>query len=152
MPRRSAKPAPRPAARAPSSPPSQPRGYSSSSTTAPPRPQSPPPPAHASPAAPPPATSSGGGSMLGSMVGMVGQGMALGTGSAIAHRAVDSMMGSRDSGSSAPAPAAPVEVPTEGPCSTQAKAFSECMSENFGDMNACQQYFENMQACKRAFA
>jgi hypothetical protein len=41
---------------------------------------------------------------------------------------------------------------TEGPCGAHAKAFSECMSQQFGDMNACQQYFDTMQSCKRNLA
>eukprot|EP00951_Prasinocladus_malaysianus_P028053 scaffold254188_cov36-Prasinocladus_malaysianus.AAC.1 len=78
--------------------------------------------------------------------------MALGTGSAMGHRAVDAMMGPRGSSSEA-APPAPPEIqreipPTDGPCGQQAKQFSECMSNNFGDMAACQQYFDAMQACK----
>lgn len=36
-----------------------------------------------------------GGGMLSGLGGMVAQGMALGTGSALAHRAVDSVLGSR---------------------------------------------------------
>jgi len=46
-----------------------------------------------------------GGGMMSGLGGMVMQGMAMGTGSAIAHRAVDSMMGPK--GESAPAEAAP---------------------------------------------
>jgi hypothetical protein len=37
----------------------------------------------------------GGGGMMSGLGGMVAQGMALGTGSALAHRAVDSVLGSR---------------------------------------------------------
>jgi len=53
----------------------------------------------------------GGGGMLSGLGGMVMQGMAMGTGSAIAHRAVDSVMGPRQvehvhTGQEAPAPAA----------------------------------------------
>lgn len=36
-----------------------------------------------------------GGGMMAGLGGMVAQGMALGTGSALAHRAVDSVLGSR---------------------------------------------------------
>lgn len=81
-------------------------------------------------------------------------GAALGTGSAMAHRAVDAMMGPRGGGEpAAAAPAAP-EAYTPAPaaqqsaderCAQQAKAFAECMSRNSGDMGACQFYFEAMQ-------
>lgn len=78
----------------------------------------------------------------------------MGTGSAIAHRAVDAMMGPRGGSAPAepaPAPAAPVQYsmpPADGPCGSHVKAFAECMSRNNGEMSACQYYFESMQACK----
>lgn len=101
-----------------------------------------------------PQQSSGGGFLSG-LMGSVAQGAALGTGSAIAHRAVDAVMGPRG-GSSEPAPAPVAAAPeayaapvsTEGPCAQQAKAFAECMSRSGGEMSACQFYFEAMQQCK----
>ncbi|XP_047334898.1 uncharacterized protein LOC124938500 isoform X2 [Impatiens glandulifera] len=47
--------------------------------------------------APPPATvqGGGGGSLLGGIGSTIAQGMAFGTGSAVAHRAVDAVMGPR---------------------------------------------------------
>lgn len=83
-------------------------------------------------------------------------GAALGTGSAIAHRAVDSMMGPRGGHGEEPAAAAPAGYaqgappsqygsPEEQRCAAQAKAFAECMSRAAGDMGACQFYFESMQ-------
>ncbi|PNH02404.1 hypothetical protein TSOC_011624 [Tetrabaena socialis] len=81
--------------------------------------------------------------------------MAMGTGSAVAHRAVDSMMGPRtvvhehQEAPAAAAPAAmPMSAPSEGPCNGQVKAFAECMSKYNGDMGACQWYFDTMQQCK----
>lgn len=80
----------------------------------------------------------------------------MGTGSAIAHRAVDSLMGPRTvvhehqtAAAPAPAPAAPVT--SEGPCGGSVKAFAECMSRYNGDMGACQEYFNAMQQCKVNF-
>ena len=76
------------------------------------RPAGAPPPAMAPAAAAPPMMGGGGGGgMLSGLGGMVMQGMAMGTGSAIAHRAVDSVMGPRQvehvhNGQEAPAPAA----------------------------------------------
>jgi hypothetical protein len=77
----------------------------------------------------------------------------MGTGSAIAHRAVDGMMGPRTMqvehvGAPAPEAAAPMapamaaQAPAQGPCGDQAKAFAECMSRANGDFNACTYYFE----------
>lgn len=36
----------------------------------------------------------------------------------------------------------------EGPCGGRVKEFADCMSRNNGDMQACNFYFEAMQACK----
>ncbi|CAK9184453.1 unnamed protein product [Ilex paraguariensis] len=54
----------------------------------------PPAPAHqAPPPAPAPVQGGSGGSMLGGIGSTIAQGMAFGTGSAIAHRVVDAMLG-----------------------------------------------------------
>jgi hypothetical protein len=89
----------------------------------------------------------------------------MGTGSAIAHRAVDSMMGPRTMqvehvpAPEAAAPMAPAmasyaqgQQQQQGACQEQSKAFAECMSRANGDFNACQYYFESMQSCKASFA
>jgi len=105
--------------------------------------------------------SSGGGGFLSGLMGSVAQGAALGTGSALAHRAVDAVMGPRGgsepaaAAAPAPAPAAPEvyaaapQASAEERCAQQAKAFAECMSRNNADMGACQFYYEAMQSCKR---
>lgn len=101
----------------------------------------------------------GGGGMLGGIMGAVVQGAALGTGSAIAHRAVDSFMGPREmhvvhdnAPAAAPAPAAPMMsgygANPEGPCGGKVKEFADCMSKYNGDMSACSFYFDAMQSCK----
>jgi len=90
------------------------------------------------------------------------QGAALGTGSAFAHRAVDGLMGARETKvvhehADAP-PAAPASAPMmqqqagEGPCGDRIRLFSDCMSQYNGDMGACQPYFDAMQQCKRSYA
>ncbi|KAI8466912.1 MAG: hypothetical protein J3K34DRAFT_432131 [Monoraphidium minutum] len=99
----------------------------------------------------------GGGGFLSGMMGAVAQGAALGTGSAIAHRAMDSVMGPRTvvhEHQGAPPAAAPMEAAApagaaqEGPCAAQAKAFAECIQRSGGDMGACQPYLDVMQQCK----
>lgn len=91
------------------------------------------------------------------LIGSVVQGAAMGTGSAIAHRAVDSFMGPRETRvvhehqgapAAAPAPMSP-ESSSDGPCGDSTKHFTECMTRNNGDMGACQNYFDAMQACRR---
>lgn len=91
-----------------------------------------------------------GGGMLSGLGGMVAQGMALGTGSALAHRAVDSVLGSRHPEPQAATQAAQEIVREQQPCADQAKAFADCMGWSNGDMGACQDYFDKMQACRRS--
>lgn len=89
--------------------------------------------------------------MLSGLGGMVAQGMALGTGSALAHRAVDSVLGSRH-----PEPAAAVEAASQvaaapnEPCSRQAKTFTDCMSDTNGDLESCRYYFDSLQTCRQS--
>lgn len=87
--------------------------------------------------------------MLSGLGGMVAQGMALGTGSALAHRAVDSVLGSRnpDPAQAQQAAQQVAEKPDE-PCNRQAKNFADCMSESSGDLEACRFYFDNLQSCR----
>lgn len=75
--------------------------------------------------------------------------MALGTGSALAHRAVDSVFSSGERPEPAQAVSAAQEmVKEQQPCSMQAKYFADCMSNANGDMNVCQPYFDAMQQCR----
>ena len=76
--------------------------------------------------------------------------VALGTGSALAHRAMDSMFSSGDSGSTRASQPAIQQTLSEVPsaCEAQAKAFTDCMSANNGDMGACQFYFDALQQYK----
>jgi len=101
---------------------------------------------------------SGGGGFLSGMMGAVAQGAALGTGSAIAHRAMDSVMGPRtvvhDHQGGAPPAGAPMESAapqgsgTEGPCGGVAKLFADCIQRSGGDMGACQVYMDAMNQCR----
>ncbi|KDD75864.1 hypothetical protein H632_c465p1 [Helicosporidium sp. ATCC 50920] len=86
--------------------------------------------------------------MMSGLGGMVVQGMALGTGSALAHRAVDSVLGSRHPEPAQAQAAAEQLVAEKAPCSDQAKLFADCMSWSQGDMDSCQQYFQAMQQCR----
>ncbi|KAK3185200.1 hypothetical protein Dsin_032486 [Dipteronia sinensis] len=131
--RSASRPAPRPAAR---SPPPQTVNHA-------------PPPA--------PAQSGGGGSLLGGIGSTIAQGMAFGTGSAVAHRAVDAVMGPRtiqhESVVSEAASAAPVSTTSSfggsDACSLHSKAFQDCIS-NFGsDISKCQFYMDMLDACKK---
>lgn len=73
-------------------------------------------------------------------------GMALGTGSALAHRAVDSVLGSRHP-EPAQAQAAAQQIAQEPnePCHKPAKVFADCMSDSNGDLASCRYYFDKLQ-------
>jgi len=79
---------------------------------------------------------------------MVAQGMALGTGSALAHRAVDSVLGSRNPEPAEAQQAAIQVAQSDEPCNRQAKTFADCMSDNSGDMESCRYYFDSLQSCR----
>ncbi|KAK6923259.1 hypothetical protein RJ641_011563 [Dillenia turbinata] len=142
------------------------------------------PPAPATPPPPPaPVQGSSGGSMLGGIGSTIAQvylhmhglaGMAFGTGSAVAHRAVDAVMGPRtiQHESVVSEAAAPAAVPTvssvggSDACSVHSKAFQdvciplfmtwlnvhslECIN-NFGsDISKCQFYLDMLNECRRS--
>ncbi|KAI4375900.1 hypothetical protein MLD38_013716 [Melastoma candidum] len=134
MPRRSSggrpapRAAPRPAARSP-----------------PPQPVS-----HAPPPAPVPSSSGG---LLSGIGSTIAQGVAFGTGSAVAHRAVDSIMGPRTVQHEmvgGPAAAEPVaNASSTDACSIHSKAFQDCVN-NFGsDISKCQFYMDMLSECRK---
>ncbi|KAJ9705610.1 hypothetical protein PVL29_003599 [Vitis rotundifolia] len=137
MPRRSSgRPAPRPASRpAPVRNPPQPVSHA-------------PPPA--------PVQGGGGGSMLGGLGATIAQGMAFGTGSAVAHRAVDAVMGPRTIqhetvASEAAASSAPTmnNVGGSDACNAHYKAFQDCLNSSGSDISKCQFYMDMLSECRR---
>ncbi|KAG0467252.1 hypothetical protein HPP92_018245 [Vanilla planifolia] len=105
--------------------------------------------------APPPAPVQGGGSILGGIGSTIAQGMAFGTGSAVAHRAVDAVLGPRTiqheavvSQSTEPA-AVPMGNPGVDACSIQSKAFQDCINSNGSDISRCQFYLDMLTECRR---
>ncbi|KAK6923853.1 CHCH protein [Dillenia turbinata] len=118
------------------------------------------PPAPASPPPPPPAPVQGssGGSMLGGIGSTIAQGMAFGTGSAVAHRAVDAVLGPRTiqhetvvSEAAAPA-AAPTMNSVSGSdaCNIHSKAFQDCINNYGSDISKCQFYLDMLNECRRS--
>ncbi len=100
----------------------------------------------------PPATQSSGGGMLSGIGSTIAQGMAFGTGSAIAHRAVGAVAGSMSGGSEA----APVEMQQDmmqqqlqGACAQDKQMFFECLKVNQGDQQSCSFLYETLQTCQR---
>ncbi|XP_031391180.1 hemiasterlin resistant protein 1-like [Punica granatum] len=107
---------------------------------------------------PAPMQSGGGGSILGGIGSTIAQGMAFGTGSAVAHRAVDAVMGPRTiqhetvvsevAASPAPAPTSS-SIGGADACSVHSKAFQDCLN-NFGnDISKCQFYMDMLSECRK---
>ena len=82
----------------------------------------------------------------------------MGTGSAMAHRAVDAVMGPRTmsvqhEGAPAAAEGAAAAATPAGlapACANHMKAFTECLNNSEGDIARCQFYHDALQQCKRA--
>ena len=83
-------------------------------------------------------------------MGTMVQGMAFGTGSAIAHRAVGAaagaMSGGGDSGA-AEAPAASA-APAANPCMEQQKYFQMCLEQSNNNAATCADYFKALSECQ----
>ncbi|KAJ4962306.1 hypothetical protein NE237_022245 [Protea cynaroides] len=135
------RPAARPAARPASRP---------ASVRNPPQPAS-----HAPP--PAPAQSGSGGSMLQGLGSTIAQGMAFGTGSAIAHRAVDAVVGPRtiqhetvvsEAAATAPVPTMN-SVGGSDACNIHSKAFQDCLNNYGSDISKCQFYLDMLSECRR---
>ncbi|MBA0614065.1 hypothetical protein Godav_014398, partial [Gossypium davidsonii] len=145
--RSASRPAPRPAPAR--SPPPQPAQYA-------------PPPA--------PAQSGSGGSLLGGIGSTIAQGMAFGTGSAVAHRAVDAVMGPRTIQHEtvvSEAAAAPANSFTgSDACSIHSKAFQDlayylyllnqgfgtyslCLNSYGNEISKCQFYMDMLSECRK---
>lgn len=111
----------------------------------------------------PPQQQSGG--MLSGIGSTIAQGMAFGTGSAIAHRAVGAVAGSFGGGGSsndaaqtgAPEYAQGAYMPDPnmqqqdmmmGACATDKKLFYECLQMNKGDQQSCQFLYDQLKQCQ----
>ncbi|KAJ1387032.1 Cysteine alpha-hairpin motif superfamily [Sesbania bispinosa] len=107
--------------------------------------------------APPPAhVQGGGGSMLGGIGSTIAQGMAFGTGSAVAHRAVDAVLGPRTiqhetvvAEAAAPAPAPTANTFGGDACSVHTKAFQDCLNGYGNDISKCQFYMDMLAECRK---
>ena len=97
--------------------------------------------------------------MLSGLGGMVAQGMAIGTGSAIAHQAVgglaNAFSGSGKAEASVPevqaAPAAGQEAQpnaTAGACMRDEQELYKCLKEQNGNAGHCQYYFDALRDCQ----
>ncbi|VVB17991.1 unnamed protein product [Arabis nemorensis] len=101
---------------------------------------------------PAPAQASSGGGMFSGIGSTIAQGMAFGTGSAVAHRAVDSVMGPRTIQHEAveAAAASPVSSNTfSNSCDIHAKAFQDCIGSYGSEISKCQFYMDMLSECRR---
>jgi hypothetical protein len=86
-------------------------------------------------------------------MGTIMEGMAFGTGSAIAHRVVGAVAGSVMGGSGSTAPAEAAAPPASAAtfarqdCSEFQREFTACLAQNKSDIAACQHIMENLNAC-----
>ena len=95
--------------------------------------------------------------MLSGIGSTIVQGMAFGTGSAIAHQAVGAVVGSMSGGSTKsaePTPVAPQQFNSTpqtatGACSNDKQLFFDCLSSTQGNQQACSFLYDNLQACQR---
>lgn len=92
---------------------------------------------------------------MSSLAGTVMQGMAFGTGSAIAHRAVGAVAGAFSGDSSEkqvqqapPTPQIPQSSYNQGPCAVDLTAFNNCMRDNNNNVTSCDFYFQALQQCQ----
>jgi hypothetical protein len=115
--------------------------------------------------APPPAmqqSSSSGGGMLSGIGSTIAQGMAFGTGSAIAHRAVGAVANSFGGGGGSEQSAVQAEQQQQqpqqvsrmneelqGPCAQDKQMFFECLKINQGDQQSCSFLYQTLQECQR---
>jgi hypothetical protein len=97
--------------------------------------------------------------MLSGIGSTIAQGMAFGTGSAIAHRAVGAVANSfGGGGGDAPAvdqqqqvAAAPMigQQQAQGPCAYDKEMFFDCLKQNKGDQESCSFLYQQLQSCQR---
>jgi hypothetical protein len=99
--------------------------------------------------------------MLSGIGSTIAQGMAFGTGSAIAHQAVGAAVGSMSGGGSKEeAPQEQAQMPAQGQgmsqsqdmgaCSNDKSNFYDCLNHNKGDQQSCTFLYEQLQQCQQS--
>uniref|UniRef100_M4BNW7 CHCH domain-containing protein n=1 Tax=Hyaloperonospora arabidopsidis (strain Emoy2) TaxID=559515 RepID=M4BNW7_HYAAE len=115
-------------------------------------------PAHKQAAPAPAHPSSSGGGMMSGLMSTVAQGMAFGTGSAVAHRAVSAVAGSFSGGADTPQQQPEgastsldhqtAQPPAQNQCGADQKAFLECLNSSSNDIASCQMYLDQFKTCQ----
>ena len=106
----------------------------------------------------PPATQSSGGGMLSGIGSTIAQGMAFGTGSAIAHRAVGAVAGSMGGGGAEQQPVESAAANTvdhqmsngaaNDVCFNDKQMFYECLQMNKNDQSSCSFLYDQLKQCQ----
>lgn len=110
----------------------------------------------AAPAPPPAVPQQQTGGIMRGIGSTIAEGMAFGGGSAVAHRAVDAVMGPR----TVHHEVTQVTQTTSGGgggqsqeaevCVNQAKAFKDCLKANANDIGKCQFYVDMLTECRKS--
>ena len=94
--------------------------------------------------------------MLSGIGSTIAQGMAFGTGSAIAHRAVGAVAGSMSGNEAVPMESEPMQQQDSmaqpsamGACTNDKQMFFDCLKHNGGDQQSCSFLYETLQTCQR---
>jgi len=110
---------------------------------------------------PAPVQKSSGGGMLSGIGSTIAQGMAFGTGSAMAHQAVGAAVGAMSGGSSSDdqqQAAAPLQQEQQGfdagsvqggACGNDKQLFFDCLKASNGDAQSCSFLYEQLQTCQQ---
>merc|ERR1712194_406081 len=99
--------------------------------------------------------SSGGGGLVSGMMGSMASGMAMGTGMAVANRAVDAVMGPRQTevvhrNEGAPAAAAGAPSAASDKCMNEKSWMDQCLQQSNGDIQNCNYYADLLRQCQAA--
>lgn len=86
--------------------------------------------------------------MMSGLMGSMASGMAMGTGMAVANRAVDAVMGPRQTEVVHRHEGAPAAAPASGVCQFQQDQLNQCMRSS-SDASACQQYMDALKQCQQ---
>lgn len=101
------------------------------------------------------------GGMLSGIGSTIAQGMAFGTGSAMAHQAVGAAVGSMSGGGGGEQQQQEMQQPMDngmqqqqqtiqGACGQDKQMFFECLQVNKGDQQSCSFLYEQLQSCQRS--
>jgi len=94
---------------------------------------------------------------MGNIGSSIISGMAIGTGSAVAHRAVDGVMGPRKmivehENKDGSAMAAAPMVGDSANCEADVSSFQTCMSDNQNQLAMCRYFFDRLSTCQQRYA